>query len=384
MTYNPNATVIVGGEEFTSDVINNVIIGYGRNSIWEQPRASYAQIEIYTPTGVPLGIEITDDISVDIDLSNALTSKRIFTGEVTSIESKVQASGSVGQVCVHTISAVGPFAKMSRALTGSSSMPKEYDNYRLDRIITASGVSKDVIDSPGVYEFHTRAADVADCYSLAADFAGQIFGYIYETPNGTVGYANESRRLNTVQDVGYYTIDDSYILWRGIESKIDRANLLNDLILSYKDNATKTSSSASSIATYGTASGLISTNLEQAAEAQTLADRYITLRATPLRSLSAFSIAIDSPNLTSAHRDSLIGVYLGYPFEIANLPAPVYNGTYQGFVEGWRWQINRSQAILTINSTIATLSITPTRWQDVSAATKWSDVGAAIQWPAYE
>jgi hypothetical protein len=384
MTYTPNATVIVGGEEFTSDVINNVIIGYGRNSIWEQPRASYAQIEIYTPAGVPLAIDITDDITVDIDLSNAVTSQRIFTGEVTSIESKVQASGSVGQVCVHTISAIGPFAKMSRVLTGSSSMPKEYDDDRLDRIITASGVTKDVIDTPGVYEFHTRAAGVSDCYSLAAEFAGQIFGYIYETATGTVGYANESRRLNTVQDDGYYQIDNSYILWRGIESKIDRANLLNDLILSYKDNATKTANSAGSIAAYGTTSGVISTNLEQGSEAQTLADRYIALRATPLRSLSAFSIAVDSPNLTSADRDALIGVYLGYPFEITNLPIPVYNGTYQGFVEGWRWQINRSQAILSINSTIATLSITPTRWQDVSAATKWSDVSAAIQWPAYE
>lgn len=384
MSYNPNPTVIIDGQEFTSDVINNVIIGYGRNSIWEQPRASYAQIEIYTTTGTPLSVEITDPISVDIDLSGNLTQKRIFTGEITSINSKVQASGSSGQVVVHTISAVGPFAKMSRILTGSSAMPKEYDDARLDRIIDASGVPQDVIDTPGVYEFHNRPASVADCYSLAAGFAGQIFGYIYETPNGAVGYANESRRLNTVQDVGYYTIDDSYILWRGIESKIDRANLLNDLILSYKDNATKTSSSASSISTYGTASGLISTNLELGTEAQNLADRYITLRATPLRSLSAFSIAVDSPNLTNAHRDSLIGIYLGYPFEIANLPAPVYNGTYQGFVEGWRWQINRSQAILTINSTIATLSITPTRWQDVSAATKWSDIGAAIQWPAYE
>lgn len=384
MTYNPNPIVIIDGEEFTSDVINNIIIGFGRSSIWEQPRAGYAQIEIYMPEGTPLSIDITDSISIDIDLSSGLASKRIFTGEVTSIESKVQASGSIGQVCVHTISAIGPFARMSRVLTGSLSMPKEYDNYRIKRILDASGVTEETIDAPGVYEFHTRAAGVADCYSLAANYAGQIFGYIYETPNGSVGYANESRRLNTVQDVGYYPIDDSYILWQGIESKIDRANLLNDLILSYKDNATKTSTNSGSIATYGTASGVIDTDLEQSAEAQILADRYITLRSTPYRSLSAFSIAVDSPNLTASDRDLLIGVYLGFPFEISNLPIPVYNGTYQGFIEGWRWQINRSQAILSVNSTIATLSITPTRWQDVAGTTKWSDVGSAIQWPEYE
>jgi hypothetical protein len=75
---------------------------------------------------------------------------------------------------------------------------------------------------------------------------------------------------------------------------------------------------------------------------------------------------------------------MGKPIEILSLPNALINAVYKGFVEGWVFSFNQYQASLNITTTDSSLSIVPTRWQDVSALQKWSDVGALVQWFQYE
>jgi hypothetical protein len=273
---------------------------------------------------------------------------------------------------------------MSRVVTGTSNFPKEQDDDRLDRIITASGVTKDVIDTPGIYEFQERPADPSNCYTLAAQYAEMVFGYIYETTTGAVGYANESRRLNIVQDDGYEVIPLNVILAAGVESFVGREDITNDVLLSYKNNQTVTASDATSISTYGRSAASIATELETNDDAQDVASRYVRLRANPVLSLSEFSIELGNGNLTNAKRNSLIDVYMGLPVEIDNLPNPINPSSYLGFVEGWTWNISRTNARLTLRTSDHTLSLPETRWQDVSPTQIWSAVGATITWTNYE
>lgn len=383
MTWNPNGTVQINGTTYTNQTLWNVQISYGRANILDQSRAGFANIQLLSTDGTHYNVQLNDLVVIKLEDSSA-ADVTVFTGRVTAVQNRVQASGSVGTSVITSVTAIAPFGQMSRKVIGTSAYPKEYDDDRMDRILTEAGVTIDVVDTPGVYEFTARAANPTDAYTLATYYAQMAFGYVYETPSGAVGYANESRRLNEVQDNGYWVIPENYILWSGVASNKTLNDLVNSVILTYKANATVTATDAGSIATYGTVQSKVSTELEQGTEAQYQADRYIALRAVPQANLSQFSVMLDSSFVSSADLDTFLSIYMGKPIEINSLPNAVIDSVYKGFVEGWVLAFNQYQANITITTTDSSLSIVPTRWQDVSALQKWSDVGATVQWFQYE
>lgn len=383
MNWNPEGVVTIGGADFTSESLWNVLINYGRTTIWEQARSSYAVIQLLNQNDLDFGIMMNDVVTIQIK-NSAGTLKTVFTGKVTDLTNTLAASGSVGNVPIQQVTAVGVFAEMARKVIGNSAWPKEYDDDRMTRIFTDAGVTIDVVDTPGVYEFEQRAASPDDAYSLAAKYGQMALGYIYETTDGKVGFANESHRLLYVGTYGYNDLDLSYIQSSGIQSNKSIADILNSIVLAYKANAQKTATDTTSIATYGEIAASITTELENGTEAQYQADRYIVLRSTPRTNLSAFSIQLDSTLLADADRNLLIETFMGMPIRIANLPTAIKNTTYSGFVEGWRLVFNRYQANITLTTTDAAYSLPPTRWQDVSASLIWSAVGATVTWATYD
>lgn len=378
-----NPIVTINGTNFTAETLNGLKITYGRSDIWEQARTSTAYIQILNDDDSVFTGQLNDPVVVQID-DSAGDPITVFTGKLNTISNSIQALGSSAKVVIHTITAVGSFAAMARALTHTSAYPKEYDDDRLTRILTDAGVSIDVIDSPGVYEFTQSTANPGDCYYWASYYANMAFGYIYETPAGEVGYANESRRTLDAQANGYLIIPEDVILYPSVQSEVNLNNLLNDLRLEWKNNQIVTSTSASSIASYGKRAADIVTELEDGTQAQFQADRYITLRSTPATVLQSFTVQLDAPGMTAGTLDDLLSVYMGLPIEVSDFPNGIYNGIFKGFVEGWTLVINRVQATLNLNVTKNTLSITPTRWQDVDPALIWSAIDPALEWADYE
>ena len=205
MTWVIDADVQINGTNYTSNTLNGVSINYGRSTIWEQPRAGYASIQILNKDNSPLSVQLNDPVTITVD-SSAGTPLTVFTGKVQSITNSVQALGVIGKVVIHTVTAISPMADMSRVITHTTSYPKEYDDDRLNRILTDSGVTIDVVDTPGVYEFTASTAQPGDCYYWASFYAQMAFGYIYDTTDGKVGYANESRRTLEAATNGYLEI----------------------------------------------------------------------------------------------------------------------------------------------------------------------------------
>jgi len=382
MTWVPDLTVTIGGTTYTSHVVDAVQVSYGRTNVWEQPRTGYATIQLIQLTESYWDIEINSTVVITMENSSGVA-KTIFTGTVNNVESRRAAQGSIGGTTLHTISAVGPFAKMSRTDIGGTDYPKEYDDDRMTAILTDAGVTIDTIDTPGIYEFAKRDPLVVDAYTLAASTASQAFGYIYETTAGEVGYANQSRRLNEVQDNGYFQIPQSYIQWSQFATSRNLGNLLNSITVDYASGFV-TASEPASIALYGLAAGKVTTSLHGSADAQALADFFIATRAVPQTNIASFSIQLDSSLLTNADRNTLIETYLGKPILITSLPSSLYNNGYIGFVEGWQLSANRLQASITLTTTDSTFSIVPTRWQDVDPAQEWQDVAGTIRWFEYE
>jgi hypothetical protein len=311
------------------------------------------------------------------------TDVTLFTGKTTQIDNVIQSLGTTATVAVQTVTAIGAFADMSRVILGGSAWAQEYDSDRMSRILTAAGVSIDVIDTPGVYEFQAVTPPLSDAYKLATEYASQAFGYIYETPTGTVGYANESRRFIDITANGYKVIPNSYINWASVSSQKTLADITNSIRVSYRAG-TESASDTASQATYGLKAATVSTELQNSTDAQTQAGRYITLRAYPRTSLSTFTIQLDSSLVSDADRDIFLSGVIGKAIQITSLPLAIKNTMYRGFVEGYTMSINRTQMSLTMATTDYTYSITPTRWQDVSASLIWSAVPATKTWSTYD
>lgn len=382
MTWKPELTVSIKGVDRKSITLTDVLIFFGRSTVWEQSRSAYARISIINNINYDYRWDMDQVVTLKVK-NTAGTDVTIFTGRITSVDNTLAGSGTIGTSAVQTITAVGPFSKMSRKIIGKSNWAKEMDTARMTRIFDDAGVTTDVVDTPAIYEFALRPANPIDAYTAAASFAQQAFGYIYETADYKVGFANETRRTNDVKTNGYTVIPNNHILWNNVSSQKSLADILNSITLTY-DSGTKTATDSESISDYGQVDGSISTTLHNASDAQTQADRYVTLRAQPRTSLSSFTIPINSPNVSDAMKDFYINMSMGEPINITALPIPLKNTDYRGFVEGYSFSINQYEMILNLVTSDYTYSFTPGRWQDVSAALTWNGVGATVQWTTYD
>lgn len=378
MAWTPDAVVTINGTDYTAKSLNGVSITYGRSNVWEQPRASYANIDLINLNDSSEALALNQSVVITVkDFSG--DSVTVFTGVINSIDTSVRSSNAIAKVSTHRINAVGPFTKMARTII-SGSWPKEYDDDRMDRILTAAGVTIDAIDTPGIYEFTSKDAPLNDAYFYASYYAQMGFGLIYETTDGKVGYANESHRTDDADLNGYFTIPTGAILSSGVTSSLNLGQVTNKVSIEYKANAKLSGDETNSQGLYGIRAADILTELEQQTEVQTQLDRYLALRAFPRVSLSSFIVQLDIATLTESQLDGLLRVYIGKPIQVSGLPTAVYSGTYQGFVEGWTLTINREQASLNLITSEALLSLSPQRWNEVTATLEWEDVNATLDW----
>ena len=382
MTWKPQITVSINGVDRKSITLTDVLVFFGRSTVWEQSRASYARISILN--NIDFDFQFAMDQTVILKVKNSSGADvRIFTGKITSVDNTLTGSGTVGTSAIQTITAVGPFSKMSRKIIGTTNWAKEFDTDRMTRIFNDAGVTIDTVDTPAIYEFAARTANQIDAYTAAASFAQQAFGYIYETADYKVGFANETRRTNYAKAYGYTPIPNNHILWNSVSSQKTLADILNNMTLTY-DSGTKTATDITSVVDYGLVDGSIATSLHNGTDAQTQADRYVTLRAQPRTSLSSFTIPINSDNVDNIYRNFYISMKMGETIEITDLPIPLKNTNYRGFVEGYSFSINQYEMLLNLVTSDYTYSFTPARWQDVSGTLTWNGVGSTVQWTTYD
>jgi hypothetical protein len=377
MTWNPNTTVTINGVDYTQKTLNGVSINFGRNNVWEQARSSYASIEIINFNNIDEPFNLNQSVVIKVkDSANA--DVIIFTGKITDIQNAVVFSSSATKIAVQRITALGPFADMARTVI-SGNWSKEYDDDRINRIFTLAGVTVDTVDA-GVYEFTSKTAPLNDSYTYAAYYATMGLGYIYETNDGKVGYANELRRSDDADVNGYFPIPSQAILTNGITSNLTLSNLANDISLEYKANAVVTDTDATSITQYGIRSLDLRTELELSTQASAQLERYLILRSIPRLNLSTFQVELGIGKLTNAQLDELLAMYMGKPIELSALPNAIYSGTYRGFVEGWNFTLNRFGASLGLITSEATLSLIPEIWANVTATIAWDDLSTTLTW----
>jgi hypothetical protein len=402
--WTPVWSVLIDGVEYKNITLANLTIESGRRDIYQQAVAGYCNLSILNIDDDPITVEINSGITVFVQNSTA-TPVAIFGGSVSDILTTVERSGTGGLVQTITVTALGALSRLPKVLT-EGVLSKDFEGDQiydvLDGILYGawnevpaalhwedydatttwanaenSGVGQ--IDRPGNYELTDRSASVTDAYSLVAALATSGLGYIYEDSEGRIGYADSTRRGTYLAANGYVDLSALDAYSSGLQTSTRAGDVRNSITITYKNSQQVTDDDPDSIALYGSLAQNIQTSLENGADATTQAAFYLALRAYPRANFESIRYPLGSPNVSDSDRDSLLGVFMGMPVNIADLP--VNMGTnFQGFVEGWRFSAGYNSLAIDLYVTPIAYSLDAFRWNDVPTSETWNTLSPTLDW----
>jgi hypothetical protein len=403
----PDWKLTVGGVDYTDIAISDIQHQAGRDDIYTQPSPSYIQISLVALNGQTLPFDIND--SLDLQVKNSLDAYvTIFGGNITDVTVEVAQSGAAGTVIAYTLIAMGSLVKLAKEIFNDS-LSQDEDGNQIETILSSvladswndvpaatqwntydpttqwqdaevQGLGE--IDTPGLYTMSSQSNITDTVYNVATDIANSAFGYLYEAPNGDIGYADADHRQNYLAINGYIDLDARHALGAGLSTIMRSADVRNDIYLNYGNNYNSqvTATDPASIATYGYKAETINSRVHGSSDAQAIADRYIAQRSNPQPAFQSITFPITNPEIDNNDRDDLLGVFMGMPVNIQNLPDQISSGQFEGYVEGWSWSTRFNELFLTINVSPTAFSQVAMRWQDVPAVEAWNTIDPTLQW----
>lgn len=405
--WSPIWQVEINGVNYTNYTLANLSITSGRTNIYEQAQAGYVSMELINFDQAAIPFEINDSISISVyNSSNVLVP--IFGGNVVDLGVTISESGSVGFTQRIAITALGALARLPKILTDGV-LSKAYDGTQIARVLRgvlfdtwaevpgalqwdtydpttqwndAQNSGYGEIDQPGDYELAARTSDRTDVYSLVSALATSGLGYIYEDSAGRIGYADSTHRSQYLAANGYVDLTANDALARGISMITRAGDVRNSLTVKYDatSSSEKSASDPVSISLYGNLAQIITTTLHNAVDAEDQADFYLTLRAYPRASFNAITWELTNPEISDGDRNSLIGVFMGMPVNLANLPLNMNAGEFLGFVEGWTFSANYNTLAITLIMSPISFSLQAMRWNSVPVTERWNTVSPTLDW----
>ena len=403
--WNPVWQLSIDGGTYTTVTLANLTISSGRTDIYQQPLAGYCTVEIVNTDQSAVNIDVNDSFALQVkDSTN--TFRPIFGGYVTDINQSVRSSGSNAIVQTFTVTALGALSKLPKILT-EGVLSKDFDGNQIYSILEPllfnqwnevpaattwatynatetwanaqnSGIGE--IDRAGDYELTARSANTIDVYSLVASLATSGAGYIYEDAQGRIGYADSTHRGEYLATNGYTELSGNHALSRGVSTSRRIGDIRNKVTISYKANAQVTAEDTASQSLYGVQAQNIVTSIENLADATSQANFYLALRAYPQSLFKSITFELTNPEIDNADRDALLGVFMGLPVDITDMPANMTGGRFQGFVEGWTFNAGFNKLQITLNVSPIAFSLQAFKWTNVPAGETWNTISPTLDW----
>ena len=406
-SYDPYPTVtFAGATTYADQTISSISIRSGRNDVTEQPQPGYASIRLWTDASDPLDVALSQSVSVSIDKGTTGT-QEIFYGTISDIDISLDAYGSDGSIAVYSITAVGPLAQLNRRRVGAAGFAKENDGTRILNILseafltqwddvaptlTWAGLPADAtwdsydavgialvdnlianVDVPGQYELQAYNDGDADAYTLAVQAANSGRGVLWEGQNGDLYYDDYLARSSATPLT--LTADD--ILAQGLRTAAQWGEIVNDAIVTYRAGEAE-ARDEQSIILYGQLTGTRSTQLHNLSDAENQAADFVESRAYPRMYPEQITIPLHSPTVSDATRDSLAAVYNGLRIDTTALPA-VFGTTFDGFVEGYTWNLTRYTAELALTCSAYSETYSSIIWYQIPPTTTWAGYTPSTQ-----
>ena len=404
--WSPVYRVKVNGSTVTGATLSGLSITSGRTDIYTQPLAGYCSLTLIETAEASIPYEVNDSVTIEVQDSTAAY-VNLFGGFITDLGITVQTSGSTATSQQIKITAVGALARLSRAVyTGN--FAHQFDGDRIEELLSTvlfdqwnevpaaetwngydplvqwqdaenSGLGE--IDTPGDYELHSENNLNDTVYNLASRFATSGLGYLYEDNQGRIGYADSTHRSEYLATNGYVDLDGNHSIGPGLSIVKRAGDVRNSITIGYGTSGSEvTDQDLASISEYGLLASTISTTLRNVGDATAQAAFYLLIRAYPQFALRQITFPIASGEIDNSDRDNLLGVFMGQPLNIINLPANMVGGEFQGFVEGWTWTASLNQLNLTLNVSPLAFSLQAFRWNSVPATETWNTISPTLDW----
>jgi hypothetical protein len=404
--WNPVWLVEIDGTEYTDAVLANLVIRSGRTNIYEQAQAGYVNIQLIDLNQSTIPVSINSTLSVSIQNTSS-TFVPIFGGNVVDIGLEVRDVGSTMFTQTYNITALGALARLPKALTDGV-LAKDFDGDQIYEVLsgvllntwaevagsvtwatfdptttwaTAGNAGLGEIDRPGNYELAARSSERIDVYSLVSALATSGLGYLYESATGAISYADSTHRTQYLTANGYVQLTANQARAAGLRTETRAGDVRNNVTIKYgaTSSSERSASDATSIATYGSLSQIITTTLHNAADAEDQADFYLALRKDPQPIFKEITYDLTNPEVDNSDRDNLIGVFMGMPVSIADLPANM-GSIFQGFVEGWTFRAGYNALSVSLLVSPTAYSLQSLSWDEISNTFTWSGVSPTLDW----
>ena len=402
--YTPTYRVTIAGTIQTSTTLQNGTITYGRNDFFEATQPSYCNIELLNLDGTSPVIELLDTVLIEVTDSTGAFIK-LFTGEVSGVYNRFEGAGLGGKPNTLQIQAIGALGLLVKRYAGAVAYPEELDGARITRILEETlyvawedisntftwndfttetwanyGVQGiDTIDA-GRYEVLARPAEIEQAYNLTDTTQQSALGYLYDTPDFEIGYADAERRSAN------YTTNlielDANLVNADIQTRLQTADIVNSVVIQYDDPVLEVSAqNDSSINAYGLLEEVRSTILAQTVDATEQATNFVNYRGTPKVSLEEVTVNLAHSDMTNTVRDNLLGVSMDTLLYLDNIPVGlIAEGYNEGFVEGWTWTLGRNNLELTMSVSNAIYSTLDVQWEDYNSVIQWQNLDNSTRW----
>jgi hypothetical protein len=401
--FNPEWRVTIGGEIYTNVILSGVSITSGRTDIYSQPVAGYCSLTVINLNNSVFEFQVNQGMTLQLKDSTG-TYVTVFGGNITDVTLEVVSAGGSGMATAASLTALGALSRLPKALT-EGVLAKDLDGVQIASLLTdllvnnwlevpagltwatysstetwanAQNTGLGEIDT-GIYELEARTAEVTDVYSLASALAVSGFGYLYESADGLINYAGATHRQDYLANNGYTVISANQGLSAGIRTVTQSGDVRNVIALKYR-GGTEEVQDLESIAVFGKLGQSITTTLENKTDAEDQAQRYLDLRSYPRAKFESITFPITSPELSDQQRDALLGIFMGMPISLTDLPLNISGGEFQGYVEGFTWSVSLNSILLTINMSPIEFSQVAINWEQVNAAEAWNTISNTLTW----
>jgi hypothetical protein len=404
--WTPEWRIKINGVEYTSLTLSNLTIQSGRTDIYRQPVAGYCRLQVKNNDLSSIDFDVNDGVTVEVknDAGNWVI---LFGGNITDMNVAVSAAGGIGISQTISITALGALARLPKAVfTGN--IAQGTDGHQIGEVLAtvlfdswnlvpaaetwnaydattqwedAENNGYGEIDA-GDYTLDAQNGVVSDIYTLVSNMATSGLGYLYESPNGLINYADSTHRTEYFAANGYVELDANQALAGNITTKKRSGDVRNSVTITYTQsgNSDVSDEDAASIALYGKLGQTISTTLKNQTDAEDQAAFYLSLRAYPQTVFDSITFALGNPEIDETDRTNLLGVFMGMPIDLHNLPVNMTNGEFQGFVEGWTFQATVSGIKLTMVVSPLAFSLQAFRWNSVPVTESWNTLSPTLDW----
>jgi hypothetical protein len=402
--FTPTYRVTIAGTVQTSTILQDATITYGRNDFFEATQPSYCNLELLNLDGTSPVVELLDTVVIEVQ-NSAGTYVKLFTGEVSGVYNRFEGAGLGGKPNTLQIQAIGALGLLVKRYAGAVAYPEELDGARIQRILeetlfvawedlsntlTWNDFTTETWDNYGVqgidtidagrYEVLARPAAIEQAYELTDTTQQSGLGYLYDTPDFEIGYADAERR-----SANYATnlIElDANLVNADIQTRLQTADIVNSVVIQYDDPVLEVvAQNDTSINNYGLLEEIRSTILAQTVDATEQATNFVNYRGTPKTSLEAVSVNLAHSDMTNTVRDDLLAVTMDSLLYLDNIPVGLIpEGYFEGFVEGWTWTLGRKNLELTMSVSNSIYSTLDVQWEDYNAVIQWQNLDNTTTW----